>query len=109
MDPACGPPGIAWPVRILLLRNYLPTGRSVITGEQVTMNNCSVTPDMSDSCAMVAMVGFNTVRRREEAPMNCDDECAEWDICNEFETIDGIPVYYGGDLCDSDGSEWDDP
>ena len=35
--------------------------------------------------------------------MDCDGECAEWDIRNEFETIDGMPVYYGGDLCDSDG------
>ena len=75
----------------------------------VTMNNCSVAPDVSDSCAVVAMVGLDTVRRREEAPMNCDDECAELDICNEFETIDGMLVYYGGDLYDSDGSEWDDP
>ena len=75
----------------------------------VMVNNCPVAMDVSDSCAVVAMVGLDTVRMREEAPMNCDDECAEWDIRNEFETIDGMPVYYGGDLCDSDGSEWDDP
>ena len=75
----------------------------------VTVNNCPVAMDVSDSCAVVAMVGPDTVRRREEAPMNCDDQCAEWDIRNEFETIDGMPVYYGGGLCDSDGSEWDDP
>ena len=33
-------------------------------------------------------------------------------IRNEFETVDGMPVYYGGDLCDSDDSEdseWEDP
>ena len=46
---------------------------------------------MSDSRAVVAMVGLDPVQR------------------GEFETIDGMPVYYGGDLCDSDGSEWDDP
>ena len=27
--------------------------------------------------------------------MDCDSECAEWDIRNEFETVDGMPVYYG--------------
>ena len=44
------------------------------------------------------MVGFDTVRMGEETPMDCDGECAEWDIRNEFETVDGMPVYYGGDL-----------
>ena len=39
------------------------------------------------------------VRMGEETPMDCDEE---WDIRNEFVTVDGMPVYYGGDLCDSD-------
>ena len=75
----------------------------------VTGNYCPVAPDMNDSCAVVAMIGLDTVRRREKAPMNWDGECAEWDICNKFETINGMPVYYGGYLFDSDWSEWDDP
>ena len=33
----------------------------------------------------------------------------EWDIRDQFETIDGMAVYYGGDLRDSDESDWDDP
>ena len=37
------------------------------------------------------------------------DKCAEWDIRDEFEKINGTPVYYGGDLCDSDESDWEDP
>ena len=37
------------------------------------------------------------------------EECVEWDIRDQFETIDGMPVYYDGDLCDSDESDWDDP
>ena len=41
--------------------------------------------------------------------MGCDAKCAEWDIRNEFETVDGMPVYYGGDLYDSDDSDWEDP
>ena len=40
--------------------------------------------------------------------MDCEDERAEWDIRNEFETINDMPVYYGGDLYDSDESEWED-
>ena len=41
--------------------------------------------------------------------MDCEDECVEWDIRNEFETFNGMPVYYGGDLYDSDESDWEDP
>ena len=39
--------------------------------------------------------------------MDCAGKCAEWDIHNDF--VDGMPVYYGGDLYDSDESDWDDP
>ena len=121
MDPAREPPGRLIPV---IGTDCMASNDSVITqlpadgpvGDNrdvvdmdVTVSNCPVAMDVSDSCAMVAMVGPDTVQRREEAPMDCDDECAEWDIRNKFETIDGMPVYYGGDLCDSDGSEWDDP
>ena len=41
--------------------------------------------------------------------MDCDGEYEEWDIRNEFETVDGMPVYYGGELYDSDESDWEDP
>ena len=47
---------------------------------------------------------LDPVQRGEETPMECDAQGAEWDIRNEFETINGMPVYYGGDLCDSDGT-----
>ena len=49
---------------------------------------------------MVAMVGLDVIRMGEDTPMDCEGKCAEWDIRNEFETIDVMPVYYGGDLCD---------
>ena len=117
VDPACVPPGGLITVTgtdcmastdpvIAQLPADGPVGeKRDVVDMDVAMNNCSAAPDVSDSCAVVAMVGPDMVRRREEAPINCDDGCAEWDIRNEFETIDGTPVYYGGD---SDGSEWDD-
>ena len=43
---------------------------------------------------MVAMVGLDVIRMGEDIPMDCEGKCAEWDIRNEFETIDGMPVYY---------------
>ena len=36
-------------------------------------------------------------------------ECAAWDSGCQRETIDGVTVYYGGDLCHPDESDWDDP
>ena len=121
VDPARGPPGGLIP---MIWTEFMDSKDPVITqlpadgpvGDNrdvvdmdVTVNNCPVAPDGSGSCAMVAMVGRDAERRREEAPMDCDGECEEWDIRNEFETVDGMPVYYGGDLCDSDDSEWDNP
>ena len=34
--------------------------------------------------------------------MDCDVE-------DQYETFNGMPVYYGGDLYDSEDSDWDDP
>ena len=31
------------------------------------------------------------------------------DILDQYETFNGMPVYYGGDLYDSEDSDWDDP
>ena len=41
--------------------------------------------------------------------MDCAGRCVEWDIHNDFETVDGMPVYHSGDLYDSDESDWEDP
>ena len=31
------------------------------------------------------------------------------DVEDQYETFNGMPVYYGGDLYDSEDSDWDDP
>ena len=36
-------------------------------------------------------------------------ESGDWDIGYQREIIDGVTVYYGGDLDDSDDSDWEDP
>ena len=58
-------------------------------------------PAIGECRAAVAMVGLEAAQRREEAPREYGSDCAEWDIRNEFETINGMPVYYGGDSDDS--------
>ena len=49
-------------------------------------------PDIGDCRAVVAMVGLEVAQRREEAPREYGSDCAEWEICIEFETIDGMSV-----------------
>ena len=72
----------------------------------MTMDVRQAISDVFDSCAVVAMVGIDTAQMGADAPMDCDSDCAERDILYEFETVDGMPVYYGGDCYDSD---WEDP
>ena len=110
VDLARGPPGVlvVWtefpdkrdPI-ITQLPAEVPVGdnRDVVDMD-VTVDICQVVPDVINRRAVVAMVGLDTVRMGEETLMDCDGECAEWDIRNEFETVDGMPVYYGGDLYD---------
>ena len=76
---------------------------------EVTVDSCQAVPDVVEDRAVVAMVGLDVIRMGEDTLMDCEGKCVEWDIHNEFETVDGMPVYYGGDLCDSDESDWADP
>ena len=80
-----------------------------IVDMDVTVDSYQAVPDVAEDCAVVAMVGLDAIRMGEDTPMDCEGECAEWDIRNEFETFNGMPVYYGGDLCDSDESDWEYP
>ena len=59
-------------------------------------------PDVFDSLAVVAMVEVDAVQTVEGIPMDNDGDCDIRDPWNDFETVDGIPVYYGGDFNDSD-------
>ena len=63
---------------------------------------------MVNGRAVVAMVGIDALHTGEEIPMDCDADSDMLEIIpripprNDFETVDGMPVYYGGDLNDSD-------
>ena len=83
-----------------------PDGRDpVITqspAEMLVGDSHRAVPGVIGDPAVVAMVGLDVMRMGEDTLLDCVGKCAEWDIRNDFETIDGMPVYYGGDLCDSD-------
>ena len=57
---------------------------------EVRVSTCDVT---TDGNIMSGLDSWNT----------------EGDILDQYETFNGMPVYYGGDLYDSEDSDWDDP
>ena len=65
--------------------------------------SCRTVPGGLGDPAVVAMIGLDTMPVGERIQFHGASMNAEWDIRDEFETIDGMPVYYGGDLCDSIG------
>ena len=75
----------------------------------VTVDSCRAVTHVVEDRVVVAMVGLDATWMGEDTPMDCEGECAKWDIRNEFETFNGMPVYYGRDLYDSDESDWEDP
>ena len=79
-----------------------------VVNRDVTGNSCWAVPGGIGEPAVVAMIGLDVMPMGEGVQLHGADKCAEWDIRDEFETIDGMPVYYGGDLCTSDESDWED-
>ena len=64
--------------------------RVTLSPMEVRFSTCGVTTDRDITAGLVS---WNT----------------EGDILDQCETFDGMPVYYGGDLCDSEDSDYDDP
>ena len=79
-----------------------------VVNRDVPGNSCCAVPGGIGEPAVVAMIGLDVMPMGEGVQLHGADKCAEWDIRDEFETIDGMPVYYGGDLCTSDESDWED-
>ena len=79
--------------------------------ESVTVHGGWSGPEVAKTPDVVDMVGMDALPMRNDAPLDCVDECTAWIADNGYrcETIDGMTVYYGSDLCDSDESDWDDP
>ena len=79
-----------------------------VVDENITVHGGWSVPEVAKTPAVVAMVGCDVMPMGNDTPSDCVDNCTEWDMRDQFETIDGMAVYHGGDLCDSDESDWDD-
>ena len=81
----------------------------VITNGNIAGHDGWSDPEMVGSSSAVVKVGCAALPRSTDTTLVCVDECTECDILDQFVTINGMPVYYGGDLYDSEDSDWDDP
>ena len=80
-----------------------------VTDESITVHGGWSDPEVVGTPAVVAMVGMDALPIRNDAPFDCGDGGTAWIADNQCEIIDGMTVDYGGNLCDSDESDWDDP
>ena len=82
-----------------------------VTEESITVHSGWSDSEVVRTPAVVAMVGMDALQIRNYALLDCVDGGTAWIADNGYrcETIDGMTVYYGSDLCDSGESDWDDP
>ena len=81
----------------------------VITDGNIAGHDGWSDPEMVGSSSVVVRAGCAALPRCTDTTLVCVDEYTECDILDQYETINGMPVYYGGDLYDSEDSDWDDP
>ena len=85
---------------------------------EVLVGNCYVITDgniaghdgwsaleMVGSSSEVVRAGCAALPRCTDTTLVCVDEYTECDILDQFETFNGMHVYYGGDLYDSEDSD----
>ena len=85
------------------------------TMRNVNLGLGAAVPFPADDVSRVALPPAEA--RRDDSDMCIADIHTEgfrcWntdrDILDQYETLNGLPVYYGGDMYDSEDSEWDDP
>ena len=80
-----------------------------IGGESMTIHGGWSGPDVAGTPAVVAAMSLRARFTETNVTLDCADECEAWDSGYQREIIDGVTVYYGGDLCDSEESDWEDP
>ena len=102
--PAKGDPTVA-----LLPVEGMETNYSMISEEHIAGQGVWSEPDDNRTPAIITTVSLFDGPTADDDTVDCADECAAWDSGFQREIIDGVTVYYGGDLCDSEESDWEDP
>ena len=125
---ADGPVGSYVSCRPVGSSGTLSPGDSDNTGPVMTVNTLPWSPhgggecmdrhdewsvsDIAETPSSVAVVDMRAGSTVSDVSSNGGDDGEDWDSGYQREIIDGVTVYYCGDLCDSDDSEesdWEDP
>ena len=70
----------------------------VITDGNIAGLDGSSDPEMVGSSSVVVRPGCAALARSSDTTLVGVNECPECDILDQFETINGMLVYYGGDF-----------
>ena len=70
--------------------------------ESITVDGGWFGPDVTKTPVVVAMVGMDALPMRNDDLLDCVDVYLAWDSGYQREIIDGMTVYYGDDLCETD-------
>ena len=93
-----------------------------LTFSEIPYTTRNVNPVLGAAVPLPANNGRPSGLSPAEVRLNVSDMCTTdnittglqcWntdrDILDQYETFNGMPVYYGGDMYDSEDSEWDNP
>ena len=80
-----------------------------IVGECMDIHGGWSGPDVAETPAVVAAVDLRVGSTVTDVSLDCADDCEAWDSGYQRDIIDGVTVYYGCYLCDSEESDWEDP
>ena len=97
-----GPVGPVMPLRTFPLSDQ-------VGGECMDIHGGWSGPDVAGTPTVVAAVDLRARSTETDISSDCADDCEAWDSGYQREIIDGVTVYYGGDLCDSEESDLEDP
>ena len=96
-----------------------PVGPSVTRGPVGSYGMLSLcnseTPGLASQCVaddsvvVAAVVNQTDISSVTNASSDVVNDSVAWDSGYQREIIDGVTVYYSGDLCDSEESDWEDP
>ena len=81
-------------------------------GECMDMQDGWSVSNVAGTPTSVAVMDLRAGSTVSDVSSNGGDDGEDWDSGYQREIIDGVTVYNGGDLCDSDNSEesdWEDP
>ena len=91
---------------VMLLRTFPQSDQG--GGECMDMHGGWPGLNVAGTLTALAVVNLRAGSTVTDVSSDGVDDCEDWDSGYQREIIDGVTVYYGGDLCDAEESDWED-